>query len=172
MEHIGNPGKFSWDELQEYNKTNPLFHRIQHNSGNPFTTESIDKLVHNGWKAKLSALTASQGLLIPGAKLIVIRDGMPPYERDKTLFHELAHEHYPKLHPSSFPSIDYGIEAVAEWLGRTWRANPVLLNHAVLSFGLDPKMYDFPSYIAFRNQEQLEFPFVSEFFREQQVFMD
>ncbi len=88
---------------------------------------------------------------------IMIKEDSSPYERDTTLFHELAHLHYspPDNLATIFVSRDNlsykQMEASIEWIGRKVRADPTLLRHAVLAFGLEPYVYDQASYQAFNN---------------------
>jgi len=129
----------------------------------PITTASIDALVNQGLVVVTHPLGLFSGKILLG-KLedgkIVLKQGLSPYERDKTLFHELAHLHHPVLLCSGD---SYGYfsekeqaqrEAIAEWLGRTARANPELLRHAIHRFELKPQIYDLASYSAFKDDSR------------------
>ena len=97
--------------------------------------------------------------------IIHLADYLKPHQRDITLFHELAHLRHPILLSSRTdtrmtPFGEYGREIIVEYLGRKARADPELLRHTVVSFELEPKIYDKASYVAFtgiKGQQCLSF---------------
>lgn len=119
------------------------------------STTFIDELRKEGWKVKYDCIE-DLGRCDYENKIIFLsslfRFFYSPFERDVTLFHELAHVRHPTvLNSVSYSSIpNHQQEIITEWLGRKARADPELLHHAVLSFGLKPQIYDRASYCAFK----------------------
>ncbi|MBU0456810.1 MAG: ImmA/IrrE family metallo-endopeptidase [Nanoarchaeota archaeon] len=134
---------------------------------NPITVESIDALAKKGWYVQFKSLCSSlKGGIVENK--ILLKENLSPYERDKTLFHELVHIHYPtylscKSERALSLFTELQIEAITEWLGRKARADHLLLREAIKSFELEPQVYDQASYRAFRIvKEQLAFPFAQD----------
>jgi len=122
---------------------------------NPPSIASIDVLLEHGYVVEERPLNLLLGTI--EYPKIVLQTSLDPYERDKTLFHELAHLHHPVLlclgDSYSYFSEREQLqrEAITEWLGRKARADPELLRHAIVSFGLEPHVYDQASYRAFKD---------------------
>lgn len=155
--------KASWSELEEYIgccKNNDYYFFERTLAQNPVLPGSFEKLVNQGWNVKFREMN-HYGITLLCSKEIFLRQDLQNngYERDKTIFHEFAHVFYDISSSGTSLRRD---DAIMEWLGRQWRANPLLLRHGILAFGLEPKIYDKASYLAFRKQEQLEFPFFKE----------
>jgi len=120
------------------------------------TTEAIDELAANGWSIDFITNYVLVGGISKEDRKIKIRQNLVPYERDITLFHELAHIFFgDDLNRHS----DDTEELVAEYFGRKWRSDPTLLRHTLQTFGLQPVVYDYISQIAFPEEPgQLCFP--------------
>ncbi len=134
------PGLPIWEEIRE----------------KPITVESIDEKIKGGLVVITRPMYFHGSVSFSGE--ILLREGLDPFKRDITLFHELAHLHHPIL--LSWDSPNYlGIEkeTITEWLGRKARADPLLLRKAIYGFGLEPHIYDKSSYFAF--SKQFLFPF-------------
>lgn len=128
----------------------------------PLTVESIDFLVAEGWRLEEHGLSAYHGLCMLRTKLIQINSNLSAYERDKTLFHELAHAWYSKFGILLNGIVSPVEEIITEWIARGLRATPKLLRQAVLTFGLEPFIYDSASHQAFHvppAESQLSFQF-------------
>lgn len=116
----------------------------------PLATQSIDDLVQNKWRVHLG--NEDVFATYYDDKVIIVREGSTPYERDQGLFHELTHACYGRDTLNDEDGWSKGgrdLNAITEWAARRSRANPWLLKHAVTSFGLEPQVYDRSSFIAF-----------------------
>lgn len=181
------PNAFSsWIELDEYvcwllaqRKYRDVSEALR---DNPITPKSVAGLVADGFEVRLNngiGGVASSKLKIIG---VGMGNGLNGYQRDKNLFHEIVHIHYGHILDDgcrdgdgcSVDGISQGERsAITEWMGRQCRAKPELLRSAVLGFGLEPRVYDRPSYESlFSNSSgrQLMFPFAEDYFKK--VFMD
>lgn len=135
----------------------------------PITADSIEVLVG---RSKLDILDIdADAMCLPGIELILLNFRLEDYERDKALFHELAHLHYGnQLNDVKDSLYRKANGAITEWLARRARANPEILRRAVFGFGLEPRAYDLASAIAFCpyliDPRQLIFPFAQKYFDE------
>lgn len=134
----------------------------------------IENLFSEGYVVEFSELMSDGEV---EGKIIRIDEKLraDPYERDKTLFHELAHVLFPYFQHSK-QHTDYR-EGPIEWIGRRLRADPVLLRLAVYGFGLDPFIYDKASYKAFfpdpvKNTIQLSLWHENPEYPYNKIFMD
>lgn len=153
----------SWEELDNYvsnlQGTSPRWKIWKDIERKQISVSSIDCLLSRDLVLREdNAFSNITGAVIQykGCVEIWLRRGLSPYKRDVTLFHELAHIiHHPNLSNNRYagnisPKEANDREAITEWLGRKARADPELLRHAVLSFGLDAYIYDKSSYQAFQ----------------------
>lgn len=145
----------------------------------PFNQQSIDYLTGIGWHTKIELIEEPHqfGFCDLGKKVIFIDQQLDPYDRDKTLFHELAHAWYGlELSDSEgvfAPPRRIGNNLIAEWLGRSWRADPILLRQAVAEFDLKPAVYDQSSWQAFAmysDKLDLQIP-LTGFYHQLPIFM-
>lgn len=161
----------SWSEIEQYvleseKRTAPDIWRAIHQS--KISKYFIDGLIEKKWKVLYNSSTLFVGSIHKTKSIINLANYLKPHQRDITLFHELAHLCHPVLLSSRTdakmtPFGEYEREIIVEYLGRKARADPELLRHAVLSFGLEPKIYDKVSYVAFTGiKGQQCFPFMSE----------
>ncbi len=181
------PNAFSpWTELDRYVCSLLAQRRYRDASealkDNPITPKSIAGLVADGVRVRL--YDGVGGHALSKLKIIGVGEGngLNGYERDKNLFHEVVHMHYGHiLHDGcrdgdgcSVDGISQGERsAITEWIGRRCRAKPELLRSAILGFGLEPRVYDRPSYESFLSNSlgrQLMFSFAEDYFKS--VFMD
>jgi hypothetical protein len=142
---------------------------------NSLSIEAINKLISDGWKFSYGKNSRCDLFKI------VVERGLKGYERDYHLFHETVHAWYDnKIEDVLYPLyvkdeyFDYGAckfssEIITDWLALKARAKPELLRHTILSFGLDPQIYDQISYLAFCPNpvdlyKQREFPFAKDYF--------
>ncbi|HLC58281.1 MAG TPA: hypothetical protein VJI68_00300 [Candidatus Nanoarchaeia archaeon] len=156
----------------------------------PLNQRAIVELVSKKWKVRVSDnLKQSKiaGICFKNGG-ISISSGLEGYSRDNTLFHELAHAYYglygedlPDEYAMPFFSyqnkIHYDNNGIAEWIGRKARADPRTLRAAINSFGLQPFIYDYGSYMAFAKdavdfKRQLRFPFAPNYGNLEKIFMD
>jgi len=142
---------------------------------NPLKTESIDRLVKKG----LKVIMHNFGSVYSGkSNLIKIENRVKGYRRDAEFFHELCHAWYGKelddyCYNEQSPFRIYLSmcnNIIAYWIARQLRADPGMLRHAVLSFGLEPQIYDMASYLAFSENpadlnRQETFPFAEEHYQ-------
>ncbi len=165
-------GDFKWEKLDDIIKAaekrdnRTIWKEIKHR---PLDEESIELLVSDGWTLRVINSTNGEGYCHFIDKQILLANGLYGYERDKVFFHELAHAHFGQEINDGMGSIaNYRGEnnAIAEWVGRKVRADPRVLRKAILSFGLQPHIYDKSSYEAFHktnkhsyNTDQLALPF-------------
>lgn len=138
----------------------------------PVTIQSIDELARDGWKVIPEAFEWSSGSADAIAKTIWVSEPTA-YQRDKTLFHEIAHAYYGEEIADSMNfiperQIRQENNAIAEWIGRQSRSQPSLLRHAILTFDLKPEVYDMVSYLSFEVYTQKS----REYFEETGRFMD
>lgn len=144
----------------------------------PFQPDSLDQLQREGWKIHLEQLGFGNGMTINQRREIKLEESLSHGDRDLVIFHELMHAWYGQCLDDSVMALSSTLIAVnstvAEWLGRKYRADPLLLRKAVLSFGLVPNIYDKASYLAFyfKPDGQLELPFVQEIEEKMRVLMD
>ncbi|MBI4147030.1 hypothetical protein HY494_00065 [Candidatus Woesearchaeota archaeon] len=163
----------SWKEIEHYiselqKKTSPAAWRVVNEI--PISAYFIDRLIQKKWTVlcdydKFSSICGSIDKNLP---IIHLANHLAPHQRDITLFHELAHLRHPVLLSSCTdarmtPFAKNEREIIVEYLGRKARTDPELLRHAVVSFGLEPKIYDRASYVAFTGiKGQQCLPFMSE----------
>ena len=128
----------------------------------PLTPAAIQKLVSDGLGLRiLSPESELWGAYLPPNR-ICLKTSLKPYERDKTLFHELCHAMYRQElvglndRLSAPPSLRQENEIIVEWLARQFRADPQLLREAINIFDLEPKVYDWASYQAFPGYRPFE----------------
>ena len=178
----------SWKELDGYvSKLIQVFPNLQiwkDIERKPITVSSIDHLISDSTNLiEDSTITVFTGGIVIEEEtkkmVILLKAGLDSYNRDVTLFHELAHLHHPIYLSRRSNEFDGFVsyaeetarEAITEWLGRKARADPELLRHAVLSFGLEAQVYDKSSYQAFQKiiKSQQCFPFMEQ---EYPVLMD
>ena len=161
------PHKLSWleldlavSELNRQTKDREIWKEIK---ARPLSMYAIRKLKEKGWKVR-SVEREAPATVLPGAKVILLREDLTGYERDKVLFHELAHAHFgQKLNDVQESAYSTDNNAIAEWLGRQSRSKFYRLRSAIYAFELKPQIYDEASYQAFgRNHtsaRQLSFSF-------------
>jgi hypothetical protein len=114
----------------------------------PISELSICLLRQKNWEVKEDPIDSWCN---QDKKIIFIKQELPPYERDKNLFHEIAHAQYGKELNDSGGSIDeHENRTIAEWLARRCRLNSDLLRSTIEEFKLTPYIYDNVSYHAFR----------------------
>ncbi|GEM_PF-2112921 len=162
----------SWSEIEQYvlgleKRTDQEIWQVLHQS--KISTYFIDRLIGKRWKVRCDYDKSSHffGGIDKDLPIIHLANHLAPHQRDITLFHELAHLRHPILLSSLVdirvtPFDKNEREIIVEYLGRKARANPELLRYAVLSFGLEPHIYDQASYAAFGVPEQLKFPFAAD----------
>lgn len=161
----------SWEKINEYvldlqaRVDSKIWDQLFENS---ITAYFIDKLKSENWGVCYEKDHYFLGSIRLPKKIITLRAELTPCQRDLTLFHELAHLTHPFLrNPTPLNGGPFGeesIEAIVEWFARKARANPKLLKHAVLSFGLEPYVYDQASYRAFNDLvPQLSFHFLDRY---------
>lgn len=163
------PWKASWHNLEtcvtelQAQGHNPLLFSLIREK--PLTPDSIDEILRQGWKIMLTGIPcrcASQCSY--RTKTIYLDEGLEPYERDKALFHEIAHAWYGLTATMDDENLgEYGTKnnALVEWACRLSRANPEILRRAVIGFNLTPRIYDRASSQAFQQEN-----------KETRVFMD
>ena len=164
------PAEMSWGELEKYVSEiqDERYNEIIENPG--ITCESISNLFREGWRVGL--LECREGLCVPSTKKITLNKSLIEYQRDEVLFHELVHAHYPVVLDDSLLSGPFSVQSirngVTEYVARILRANPEILKHTIEVFGLEPQIYDGPSFIAFSylNKEMLEKQIPFEFARD------
>lgn len=154
---------------------------------NPITPKSIDQLISEGWKLTTVPLSYSKAFCLPPPdKKIVISTDLEGYQRDKALSHEVCHACYLYELDDSLRARNLGMffgflfgqenQIITEWLGRQLRADPKLLRHVVLAFGLEPQIYDKSSFEAFHpfdsNKESSSQLSDDDFERLKKVMMD
>lgn len=162
----------TWEELEKYvnlrrvSNSRSVWLDIDYR---PVTPDSVDTLVK---RCKLNVLPLNgQGVCMPDIGLILLSDRLDNYERDIVLFHELVHCHYPALNDVKDSPYKDENGVITEWLARKARANFKVLRHAILGFGLEPRIYDLASAMAFYPPHvdfirQLAFPFAQKYFDE------
>jgi hypothetical protein len=139
-------------------------------SSRPITTNSIDSLILEGWAVGFSDNSSCHYQEKNITLLIDLEQYENSYQRDVTLFHEIAHAWYGDALDDRLlrGARCHDDRTIAEWLARQKRAEPELLRYAILSFGLAPQVYDRASYEAFAGQAdldlQLVFPFAQEYY--------
>lgn len=145
-----------------------IFGRLKHE---PIIKETIDKLIMEGWQIR----EGDDSRLDTKRKIIYLEKGISDYERDVALFHEISHIPYGNDLYDAFASLRIGFDAerneITEWLARQLRADPELLKHTILAFGLEPRIYDKISFLAFHpeaekvslSEKQLAFPFAQDY---------
>lgn len=149
----------SWKELQGFVEEDKryagwLYHLFERR---PFTKESLGVLSRRRIMELRFEDIEDYGNLgfFEGRDIITLRNGLDPFQRDVTLFHELMHAwYYPYL--DDFCSKEDDARALrngarTEWLARNARARPDLLREVVGFFLLKKEIYDFVSYHAFRH---------------------
>lgn len=98
-------------------------------------------------------LTPQMGMAFSSDKTIIISKTGIAYQRDKVVCHELTHLLLEAIHFEEFDVGDTGDsivpEILIEYISRRFRANPVFLRKAILTFGLKPQIYDRTSLEAF-----------------------
>ena len=160
------PGKMGWNELEKYVFETEKYRHIVEKP--KITCGSISELFDQGWRVNMTEMSSTSGLCIFSHKRIVLGKNLIEYLRDKVLFHELVHAHYPVVLNDLLPSGEKLIRSgVVEYVARTLRANPEILKHTIEVFGLEPQIYDGASFIAFSslNKEMLERQIPFEFDR-------
>ncbi|MBI5797899.1 hypothetical protein HZA98_03275 [Candidatus Woesearchaeota archaeon] len=149
----------SWRELTDFVKEDRRYagqlYRMFEKK--PFTLGSLH--LHNTkriMELRFEDIKDYGNLIFSGSKdTITLRSGLLPFQRDVTLFHELMHAwYYPYL--NDFYSGEAHARALrngarTEWLARNARAQPKLLREVVCFFELKKEIYDFSSYLAFRD---------------------
>lgn len=157
----------NWTELDKHVKEN--FQADFYKNRYPAPLESIDLLVREGWKVELKKIY-SDGYIVCAPKIIFINEFLTGFQRDVTLFHEIIHALYPGRGDNNIRPGIYN-EEIVEWLARQCRTDSKLLRYAILTFGLEPQVYDkvsyhaFPDALGYNLDRQLAFPFAEEFFR-------
>lgn len=147
-----NSTYMSWCDLQkkyhfvkDIYSSEKIWERID---SDPISPAFISWLYRNGHRViingKLSSYDAKK-------KLITISKGFSEgFDRDCTLFHEIAHAKYDNDDNNRPFGRNYEYrELVIEFVGRKLRADPELLKFTVLTFNLEPQVYDLTSFIAF-----------------------
>ncbi len=172
----------SWENLNAYilgerNQGDYLVNHILTSvARKPFGLNSLDQLQRGGWKVNLEPLSYfGNGMAMDNRREIRLEEGLSRGDRDLVLFHELMHAWYGRsLDDSVMAPAAAVCSLIAEWLGRKYRADPLLLRKAILNFGLVPEIYDQASYLAFYSKPdgQLELPFVLEIEEKMRVQMD
>lgn len=149
-----------WAELDESvlksRRSNPQYAIWQDIRRYPLSTYFIDELIDDGWRAGYEYLSGDSGCCDLVSKRILLGKHLvfSPYERDVTLFHELAHARHPDILHVNTTSLNVNLlEIITEWLGRKARADSKLLRHAIVNFGLRPHVYDLSCLKAFPEVE-------------------
>lgn len=151
----------SWAKIEDFIETFQTIERYNviwsEINQKPISLDFINKIRTNGHRVEYQSFPEHHfGEYDRRSKLILLNEALQecPYERDVTLFHELAHARHPfSLNDNRWLKYEerQQREIVAEWLGRKARANPELLRHTIVSFGLEPRVYDLASYYAFQD---------------------
>ena len=167
------------EAIKECRKDDPYWKIWKLSIDKPLSIDSINYLVKEGWKVGESWFPPSSHCTPGDHKYIGLNLDIDYYLRDRMFFHELCHAWYgDELDSSPSSSLHYSrknkVNLLTEWLARQGRANPDLLRHAIFSFGLEPKVYDRISYIAFKGpiedlEKQLSFSFAEEFFKYKEI---
>ena len=118
-------------------------------------------LKREGWQVRKEKLETLLGVCHRPEKKVTIKQELRGFQRDVTFLHELNHAYLgptfkdvpailqkEEVHEACIRSI------IIEWAARRARANPRVLHSAVLTFDLEPQIYDHASYCAFHNLEQ------------------
>ncbi len=164
--NLRNPTRASWRSIDLYvkqdRKENPWFwERID---ARHFVCDSLDYLLVTGLKLEFLKLEAAYGYAhspdretIPRKHAhIQIHSLLGPYNRDKTLFHELMHiwHGYPLDDGVTVRTKERRVKnsARVEWLCRQSRADPAVLSHTIERLRVQPWIYDQASYDAFHTQ--------------------
>ena len=119
----------------------------------PFNQDSISKLVKDGWVVTDSGYP-TLSICDEKKKEIQLANEISGGVRDVHLFHELVHAWYgDELNDGGYFSfISYKANknrVIVDWLAFQLRADPEILRHTILSFGLTPQIYDRASFEAF-----------------------
>ena len=170
-----NPVTISWKELEKLvlSLDNGFLHHWDwETKARPLNSNSFEQLKKEGWGIKETALPESyNGVCHSDTKKIEVRPNLAPYERDKTILHELVHAWYGLRDGLFYPQE----EAVTEFLARKVRANPLLLKAALGAFDVELFIYDRASYQAFHQAsapQQLAFPFYDHHSPKLELLMD
>ncbi|MBI5228621.1 hypothetical protein HY991_00815 [Candidatus Micrarchaeota archaeon] len=122
----------------------------------PLTEEAIDKLVAEGWKVVPTDDHSS--FVNRRKKIIGLKTDFKELQRDVSFLHEVAHAFYGQALTHNHPLDPDTVETFwfTDWLAKQWRRNPELLRHAILKFGLEPRIYDHVTRKAFSEQRTPE----------------
>lgn len=127
----------------------------------PFSCASLEELLSLGLKVEFLKLENAYGWAesadregIPRKEASIrIHSPLRPYNRDKTLFHELMHVWHgyplndgPRVRTKELQRKN---TARTEWLARQARADPDILRYTLTRLRIKPWLYDQASYDAF-----------------------
>lgn len=160
------------------------------------TADFINSLIENGWSISFNHPWIREGVPLdirmgyapppfeylyhPKCRVIGLHEELMslPYDRDKTLLHEILHLHYDvyggwlsRMLKEQVPKNPFGVseeEIFIEWSSRKARANPDLLRCAVRGFDLEEHIYDYASYQAFGDKN----PDEERYFKGLGTFLD
>ena|SRR3989338_157754 len=175
---IKKPYEASWEDLSRYveyireNSHRSVWELIREE---PFDFEAIDDLIRYNFELKFYAGLSDGNVYFQSRDndrrdggIIYLNSNLKGYLRDKVFFHELVHAHYGDELSDAVkktPELQNHNNAIVEWLARHHRTNPILLRHALLSYGLDIQIYDLSSFHALYDPyetNQILFPFCCE----------
>lgn len=164
IEELSNlPHTYDWNGLYQYiailkdeEPSLPIWKEI---AEKPVDKKFLHELRSQEWKVRGEPMDLlADGLYDYENRVIRINNYLimrmndeKAYERDKFLFHEIAHLRFGLNDNIGNPGWKKNA-AIAEWIGRQSRADPELLKHAVKGFGLEPIIYDLASYQAFHGR--------------------
>ena len=156
------PSEASWKTIDRYvqrdRQENAWF--WEKIDARPFTCESLDQLLSIELNIKFKKLNNVYGYAcssdrdgIPRKEgLLLIHNLLRPYNRDKTIFHELMHiwHGYPLDDDPGVRTSELAKKNTArvEWLSRQARADAELLRHTITKLEIQPWIYDKASYDA------------------------
>ncbi|MDP3728882.1 MAG: ImmA/IrrE family metallo-endopeptidase [bacterium] len=159
------PTQASWKTIDLYvqhdHQKNSLF--WEKIDVRPFTCGSLDQLITLGLQVEFLKLEGAYGYARSQDKETIprkyaniqIHNLLRPYNRDKTIFHELMHVWHGYSLDDGFDKKEHvqKINTIrVEWLSRQARADAELLRHTLTRLRIKPWIYDKASYDAFQTQ--------------------
>lgn len=115
----------------------------------PLDEKAINHLIQD--ELRITIVPNANGDASYYRKRILIGKFDNPFERDRAIFHELAHAWFGEELDDGSGLNDREREnrIIADWIARQARANPSTLRAAILGLNLEPRIYDKTSYQAF-----------------------